>query len=309
MCYFTSVKILWKTTNLRTTVRIVVYDLETKNSPVTKADWTNWAWLGISVGCAYDFKTGEYTVYLDDNLPALIDLVNSADMVAAFNHVSFDNNLLRGVAMDKGLKVLPATLRNYDMLVESRTGAKVDMYTKGFKLDAHLKATLGPEAMKTGDGAFAPDLYKAGKMGELVSYCLADVHRERLLFEHVWSTGNLGCEHNGGVRHAVRRPQELLGLPMSTRITDVSSLHRTTIDGQPAIMGVDMGAPEGDKTVRVVMCKSCGLLVDEIVAHNCGPLKERPLPTGSPEAPIEVLGGPEHGRSPLRPDTTNPEDL
>jgi hypothetical protein len=286
-------------------MRIVVYDLETKNSPVTSADWKRWDWMGISVGCAYDFSTGEYTVYLDDNLPALIDLLNSADLVAAFNHISFDNNLLAGtpasIAGDQKLMIK----QNYDMLVESRAGAGVDTYTKGFKLDAHLKATLGPGAMKTGDGAFAPDLYKAGKHGELISYCLADVHRERLLFEHVWSSGNLGCEHKGGVRHGVRRPQEMLGLPMSMRIEEVRNVF-PRVGGGPHIIGVDMAkAGESDRTVETKVCH-CGKVGDhaEHVAHALFKLLNEPA-----EAPLVALGGPEHGRVPARPDTTNPEDL
>lgn len=238
-------------------MRIIVYDLETKNSPVTKADWTNWEWMGISVGCAYDFMTGEYTVYLDDNLHALAYLLNSADMIAAFNHVHFDNNLLRGVLEKKlGTKMFPnlkpdIDLLNYDMLIESRAGANVDMYTKGFKLDAHLRATLGPTAMKTGDGAGAPDLYKAGKMGELISYCLADVHRERLLFERVWETGIIACEHDGGKFHTVRRPQEMLGLPMSGRIEDVRNIYRAPRP-ESMIMGIDP-AKGPDQTVRSVV--------------------------------------------------------
>lgn len=286
-------------------MRIVVYDLETKNSPVTRDDWKNWEWMGISVGCAYDFSTGEYTVYLDDNIPKLVDLLNSADLVAAFNHISFDNNLLSGIpASIAGDKKLEIKL-NYDMLVESRTGAGVDMYTKGFKLDAHLKATLGPGAMKTGDGAFAPDLYKAGKQGELISYCLADVHRERLLFEHVWSSGNLGCEHKGGVRHAVRRPQEMLDLPMSTRIEDVRSIFRHP-GAQPMHMGVDLARDgENDKTVEIKICH-CGRVGDH-ATHVADDLFK--LLNESPEEPLVALGGPEHGRLPARPDTTNPEDL
>lgn len=249
-------------------MRIVVYDLETKNKPVTNEQWKNWSWMGISVGCAYDFSTGEYSVYLEDNLVQLVNLLNSADMIAAFNHVSFDNNLLRGLMFAKadtyghGMLRPDNELLNYDMLIESRTGAKVDSYVKGFKLDAHLKATLGPEAMKTGDGAMAPDLFKQGKMGELVSYCLADVHRERLLFERVWEVGCLACEHNAGIAHPVRRPHEMLGLPMNMPIKGIAHLPgRVEFEARKAhapevakdmrrLLGVDQAAPGAvDKSV------------------------------------------------------------
>ncbi len=156
--------------------------------------------------------------------------------------------MLAGIGKVKGLPEL-AIKANYDMLVESRAGAVVDMYARGFKLDAHLRATLGPEAMKTGDGGDAPALYQAGKIGELVSYCMADVHRERMLFEHVWSAGNLACDHNGWARHAVRRPQEALGLPMSFRLSDIKNMVKA--DAGPMFMGVDLAKPgETDRTVE-----------------------------------------------------------
>lgn len=279
-------------------IKIVIFDLETKNSPVTKADWTNWEWLGISVGCAYDFQTGEYSVYLDDNIEKLAQLLNAADMIAAFNHVHFDNNLLRGVLKSRANttnwpQLKPdSELLNYDMLLESRAGAKVDMYTKGFKLDAHLRATLGPTAMKTGDGAMAPDLYKAGKTGELISYCLADVHRERLLFEHVWAAGNLSCEHHGGAAYAVKRPQEYLGgqgVVANFPLRDVAHITgpreiAARIGQQAAhLLGMDVPNPDAIQGVQAFVHVT--------------------------EEPLKPLGGPEHGHSPFRPDTTNPEDL
>jgi hypothetical protein len=196
--------------------------------------------MGISVGAAYDYLTGEYSVYMDDNLPKLIDLLNSADLVAAFNHISFDNNLLAGVAEANGWPEL-AIKRNYDMLVESRAGAKVDQYAKGFKLDAHLKATL--RIQKTGDGGDAPALHQAAKIGELASYCLADVHRERLLFEHIWGAGYVVCEHGS---HPVKRPQDVLGTP-NTRLTDVGSL--VMVGDQPMHIGFDLASGQ-DKTVE-----------------------------------------------------------
>lgn len=178
--------------------------------------------MGISVGCAYDFSTGEYGVYMDDNIQALVDLLNSSDMVCAFNQVGFDLPLLREVGqslkLERQLKP-DSELINYDMLVESRAGAKVGQFEKGFKLDAHLKATLGIQ--KTGDGAMAPDLYQAGKIGELTNYCLADVHRERLLFRHMWRVGNVTCDYS---KHEVRPPQELLGVSLETSLDEVRHL-------------------------------------------------------------------------------------
>ena len=39
--------------------------------------------------------------------------------------------------------------------------------------------------MKTGEGALAPKLWKEGKLGSVIDYCLNDVTQERALFEHM----------------------------------------------------------------------------------------------------------------------------
>jgi hypothetical protein len=259
-------------------VRIVVYDLETKNKPTNPQQWKDWPWMGISVGAAYDYLTGEYSVYMDDNLPKLIELLNSADLVAAFNHISFDNNLLAGVAKANGWPDL-AIKKNYDMLVESRAGAKVDMYAKGFKLDAHLKATL--RIQKTGDGGDAPALHQVGKIGELASYCLADVHRERLLFEHMWDKAWVACEHG---KHSVKPPRSALGIT-GAQLSDVASL--VVVGDTPMHMGVDLAKPV--------------------------PMPVADLPFGPPPVAMPVVSppaGPPPAPMPVvTVQTTNPEDL
>lgn len=194
--------------------KIVVYDLEIQATiDNVKVGWKDYDKMGISVGCAYDYIAGEYKVFMEDNLQELVDLLNDADLVVAFNQIGFDNPLLRAtcnvLSLQRRLKI-DAELMNYDMLAESRLGAKADKFAKGFKLDDHLKATFGQAFMKTEDGANAPLLWQNAQLGKLVSYCLADVHRERMLFEHVWSNGRMS---NGkGAPYEVRSPQAILGL-------------------------------------------------------------------------------------------------
>jgi hypothetical protein len=57
-------------------------------------------------------------------------------------------------------------------------------------------------------------LFKDGKMGELISYCLADVHRERRLFERCWTEGNLKAMgfKGGQEEYPVVLPQEYLSI-------------------------------------------------------------------------------------------------
>ncbi len=122
-------------------------------------------------------------------------------LIVAFNHIQFDNILLR----KSGLPLKPdAELNNYDMLVESRKAAKVDKFTPGFKLDDHLKALNLP--LKTGAGAMAPELFKQNKMGALVDYCLNDVSQEKALFEWICLTGFMASAHNFSNLYRVEKP-------------------------------------------------------------------------------------------------------
>lgn len=164
---------------------IVVYDLEIKK-PVEKCSrkWESKDEMGISVGCAFDYREMRYRVFMDDNLRELTDRLNEPNtLVVAFNHVSFDNELLR--ANGFGLKP-DRDLMNYDMLLVSKKGAAAGKFDKGFTLDDHLRALELP--LKTASGALAPIWFEERKLGTLVDYCLNDVTQEKNLFEYL-------CEH------------------------------------------------------------------------------------------------------------------
>ena len=133
---------------------IVVYDLEIK-VPIEqcKKGWAGYDEMGISVGCAYDYLEGRYRVFLDDNMQELVDRLNEPEtLVVAFNHIGFDNKLLRGAGFN--LKV-DEELRNYDMMAISKAGAgSKDKFHKGFRLDDHLESCELPR--KTANGVMAP---------------------------------------------------------------------------------------------------------------------------------------------------------
>jgi hypothetical protein len=188
----------------------VVFDLEIKNPIATKEDWKKYAKMGISVGCSYDFSTGEYGVYMDDNLQELVDLINGSSLVTGFNIQEFDLPLLRATAELMKLNPLKPDdeIFVYDIYRESKIGAGADKYAKGFNLDAHLKATFGEHFLKTAHGSEAPVMWQNHKYGKLVDYCLADVHRERMLFEHIWYNGSVKVT---GMPHLVKRPQVIMG--------------------------------------------------------------------------------------------------
>jgi hypothetical protein len=164
---------------------IVVYDLEIKNVIDGKdVTWARHDLMGISVGVAFHYLTGEFHVFMDDNIEDLPALLNQADIVSGFNILGFDNKLVN------------ATTRHqyhgentYDLLEESRRASgwnATKPFPKQMRLDDHLGSTFGKEHLKTADGAEAPIMWREQRLGKLISYCIADVKRECMLFEHVW---------------------------------------------------------------------------------------------------------------------------
>lgn len=169
---------------------IVVYDLETKSAigPGTGVGWDDHDKMGISVGCLFDYETGDSHVYLEDNLKQLADRLNRADLVVGYNIIGFDNKLVKATI---GVEVVANC---YDMLVHVRKATR-QQFPKGCKLNDVLAATFGMQ--KTEDGADAPLFFQRGEMGKLVTYCLADVRRERMAFEHAYLNGHLKTPTHG----------------------------------------------------------------------------------------------------------------
>jgi hypothetical protein len=184
---------------------IIVYDLEIKK-PIEQCSkgWASHDEMGISVGCAFDYRSMQFRVFMDDNIQELVARLNETDtIVVGFNHIGFDNKLLRASGFD--LKP-DSELKNYDMMLISKLGAGVKTFIKGFKLDDHLEALGMPP--KTADGKEAPQMYQDGKLGQLVDYCLSDVIREKLLFEDMVLTGTTACAFNR-TRYEIITPQLL----------------------------------------------------------------------------------------------------
>lgn len=169
---------------------IIVYDLEIKEPIEGQVTWDRHDLMGISVGVAYHYKTGEFKVYMDDNIAELAAHLHMADLISGFNIIGFDNKLLDATIGAKGDLARVLNLKSYDMLVESRKAAgwkENQSFPKAMRLDDHLKCTFGDQFMKTANGAEAPLMWKEKQLGRLISYCIDDVSRECALFEHVWS--------------------------------------------------------------------------------------------------------------------------
>lgn len=177
---------------------IVVYDCEIENDvDGKKVTWARKDLMGLSVACLFDYRSGDFEVYFKEDIQRLAARLNEADLVVGFNILGFDNELVRAQGGD--LKP-DSELKHYDLLEWSRKSVGWTPNAKfptGLKLDDHLEATFGRDFMKTEDGALAPKMWRDGKRGQVVSYCLADVRREKALFEHVWEFGWAGTKTHG----------------------------------------------------------------------------------------------------------------
>lgn len=201
---------------------IVVYDCEIENDVDGKVvTWDRKDLMGFSVGCTFDYLTGDFGVYFKEDIQRLAGRLNNADLVVGFNILGFDNELVRA----QGGDLKPDNeLRHYDILFYSRLSVgwtPRDRFPKGLRLDDHLKSTFGNQFMKTEDGALAPKMWRDGRRGEVVSYCLADVTRERNLFEHIVLNGWASTETHGKRRFNIQKVTDIVGNTPASDLLDL----------------------------------------------------------------------------------------
>ncbi len=162
------------------TRNIVYFDLETQRTANDVGGWQNKHQMGMSIGCTYSTKTGEYHIYSEKSVQDLIDQLRRADLVVGFNHVSFDYGVLMGYTVLE----LQEHLRSLDILVEleKRIGHRL-------KLESLAVATLG--AGKTADGLDAIRWWQQGKLLNIAEYCCYDVKVTRCLYEYGVTRGHV----------------------------------------------------------------------------------------------------------------------
>lgn len=168
---------------------IVYFDLETQRTANDVGGWQNKQQMGMSIGCTYSTKTGEYYIYTEETVQVLIDQLRRADLVVGFNHIGFDYGVLMGYTVME----LQEQTRSFDILldIEKRIGHRI-------KLESLATATLG--AGKTADGLDAIRWWQQGKMAEIAEYCCYDVKVTKCLHEY-------GVEH-GHVKYLDRNQRE-----------------------------------------------------------------------------------------------------
>jgi DEAD/DEAH box helicase domain-containing protein len=156
---------------------VVYFDLETQRTANDVGGWDRKRDMLMSVGVTYSTKLGEYRIYTEKNVQALVDQLLRADLVVGFNVINFDYEVLMGYT----ILDLPISAGTLDMLVEleKRLGHRVG-------LDAVAMATFG--VGKTGDGLDAIKWWREGRMLDIAEYCCFDVNARRWCTNTAWKT-------------------------------------------------------------------------------------------------------------------------
>ncbi|MCI0597612.1 ribonuclease H-like domain-containing protein [Candidatus Parcubacteria bacterium] len=159
-------------------MRAITFDIEVKIDPFAPRRLDVGA-LEITVVGIHDSETGEYTSYLENELPKLWPILEKADMLIGFNSDTFDIPLLN--------RYYPGDLthiRSLDLLSEV-----YKVLGRRIRLDLLAKATLGRG--KTGHGLEAGQWWNEGLYDKVREYCIEDVRLTRELYEYAREHGHL----------------------------------------------------------------------------------------------------------------------
>jgi DEAD/DEAH box helicase domain-containing protein len=152
---------------------VVYFDLETQKSADEVGGWDRIREMKMSIGVTYSTARGDYKIYGENEVNALIDELRRADLVVGFNNLRFDYEVLAGHNPFFDVEQIPTL----DMLVELQKTLQHRL-----SLDSIASATLGVE--KTSEGLQAIRWYKEGRLLEIAEYCCYDVKITRLVHEH-----------------------------------------------------------------------------------------------------------------------------
>lgn len=159
---------------------IVYFDLETQRTANDAGGWDRKRDMGMSIGVTYSTGLGEYRIYTEKEVHALVDQLVRADLVVGFNVINFDYEVLSGYTVLD----LAHAARTLDLMVEIEK-----VLGHRLSLDSVATATLG--VGKTADGLEAIQWWREGRLLEVAEYCCFDVKCTRMVHEHGLTHGQL----------------------------------------------------------------------------------------------------------------------
>ncbi len=142
----------------------VFFDLESQNLFDDVGGRGNIDKLKVACGVTYSTEKNDFTVYWEQDVPALITELKSATKVIGFNLLGFDYLVLKPYSPETRFASIPTL----DMLLDLQK-------TLGFRigLDSIASATLG--ATKTADGIKSVEWFRNGELDKVAEYCKAEV--------------------------------------------------------------------------------------------------------------------------------------
>lgn len=168
-------------------MRKVFFDVETKNT-FEEVGSNEPSALDLSVVCAYDSESNQYSHYLENDLKKLWPLFENADMIVGYNSEHFDIPLLN--------KYYPGDLtkiRSFDLMkvIKEKLGRRL-------KLDTIANATLGKK--KIGHGLEAIFWWQNGEIDKIIKYCTEDVKITMELYEYALKNGEIKYKDSGEIK-------------------------------------------------------------------------------------------------------------
>jgi len=152
-------------------MRKITFDLETKNF-FHEVNSNDPAALDISVICIHDSLDDEYKSFFEKDFNKLWPILESADLLISWNGDHFDIPILN--------KYYPGDLTQLKSLDLMKEVQKV--LGRRLKLDSVGEATLGIN--KSAHGSQAVEWWRAGKLDELVKYCIDYVRLTKDLYDY-----------------------------------------------------------------------------------------------------------------------------
>ncbi len=175
-------------------MRVVTFDIETEG--VFTGALPDPSKLELTVVCAHDSKTGEFTSYLKDELPKLWPLLESADIIVGYNSDHFDIPILNKYYAGDLTRI-----KSVDLLKEVR-----NVLGRRLKLDNLAEATLGRK--KTSNGLEAVKWWEQGLIDKVREYCIADVAITRELYDYIRKNKSVKYKDYEGIRELKIDPSQ-----------------------------------------------------------------------------------------------------
>ncbi len=144
-------------------MNIVYFDLETQKGADEVGGWGNKRLMKVSFGVTYSSGNDCFKGFEEEDMPALVAELSSADLVIGYNHINFDYAVLAPYT-DVNLSKLPTL----DLMVDLRKILKFRP-----KLDDLAQATL--HVGKSADGLMALAWFKQKEFAKIALYCKQDV--------------------------------------------------------------------------------------------------------------------------------------